>query len=139
MGSAESVTVTVSCLRATKGCKELPLVLGCDASVGICQMTEEGVTWATASCVEVEVTQAFLKAPTVCYVLHTQESFLNLHKNTVRQVLAFTFPGGKTRSRCVRDFLKIIQLWQSRIASQMFWTLTLFSLLVRCTEFLKIL
>lgn len=55
-----------SCLRATKGCKELPFVLGCDASVGICQMTEEGVTWETASCVEVEVTQAFLKAPTMC-------------------------------------------------------------------------
>ena len=43
MGSAESLAVTVSCLRATEGCRELPFVLVCDASVGICQMTEEGV------------------------------------------------------------------------------------------------
>lgn len=139
MGSAESVAGTVSCLRATEGCKELPFVLGCDASVGICQLTEEGITWASASCVEVEVTQAFLKAPTMCQVLHAQESFLNSLKNTVRQVPSFTFPGGKTRSRCVRDFLKIIQLWRSRIASQMFLTLTPFSLLVHCAEFLEIL
>ena len=43
MGSAESLAVMVSCLRATKDCKELPFVQGCDASGGICQMTEEGV------------------------------------------------------------------------------------------------
>lgn len=43
MDSAESLAVTVSCLRATEGCKELLFVLVCDASVGICQMTEEGV------------------------------------------------------------------------------------------------
>lgn len=42
-GQCRKCGLTVSCLRATEGCKELLFVLGCDASVGICQMTEEGV------------------------------------------------------------------------------------------------